>query len=64
MRKAVCNDKETRTGRVLARVLAEDLQHVRGGLVLPGGGIGGTAEQTQDPHGHLDLTNNASDQDR
>jgi len=64
MRKAVSNDKETRTGRVLARILAEDLQHVRGGLVLPGGGIGATAEPTRDEHGHPDFTNNASDQDR
>jgi hypothetical protein len=47
-------------GRVLGRVLAEELEQVRGGfpgLVLPA-----TGGRTVDPHGHPDLTGGSRDQ--
>lgn len=52
-------------GRVLARVLADDLDKVTGGLIVPisGGGETRTAQSTVDPHGHPDFTNNKADGD-
>ncbi|MDY7225631.1 hypothetical protein [Hyalangium rubrum] len=47
------NEKQ-HPGRVLGRVLAEELEQVRGGTGLPLADA--TAGQTVDPHGHLDLT--------
>jgi hypothetical protein len=48
-------------GRVLGRVLAEELEHVRGGypsaLLLPA-----TGGRTVNPNGHPDLTGGSADQ--
>jgi hypothetical protein len=46
-------DAKQHPGRVLGRVLAEELEQVRGGA---GPLVDATAGQTVDPHGHLDLT--------
>lgn len=48
--------KERLPGRILARVLAEDLRNVRGG------GSGLTSEVT-DPNPRRDITNGTSDND-
>jgi hypothetical protein len=47
-------------GRVLGRVLAEELEEVRGGYAAPV--LGATAGQTVSSNGHLDLTGGRPEQ--
>ncbi|MFL5344419.1 MAG: hypothetical protein ACJ8AT_06485 [Hyalangium sp.] len=61
MKKIEMKQQSNQPGRVLGRVLAEELEQVRGGypaLVLPDA----TAGRTRDPHGHPDLTGGSADQ--
>lgn len=61
MKKIETKQEGTHPGRVLGRVLAEELEQVRGGypgLVLPVA----TGGRTQNPHGHPDLTGGSADQ--
>jgi hypothetical protein len=53
MKKMDAKVEQKQPGRVLGRVLAEELEQVRGGLAFL---VDATAGQTVDPHGHLDLT--------
>lgn len=61
MKRSELKRNEGHPGRVLGRVLAEELEHVRGGF--PGGVIAeATGGRTRDPHGHPDLTGGSPDQ--
>jgi hypothetical protein len=55
MKKTETQRDGKQQGRVLGRVLAEELAQVWGGYPRPVAGDA-TAGQTVDPHGHLDLT--------
>jgi hypothetical protein len=53
MKKAETKRDGRHSGRVLGRVLAEELEQVRGGYPAP---VLATGTETVDPHGHKDLT--------
>jgi hypothetical protein len=53
MKKIETKRDERQPGRVLGRVLAEELEQVRGGYR---GLVQATGGPTRDPHGHPDLT--------
>jgi len=59
MKKIETKRDERHPGRVLGRVLAEELEHVRGGYP---GLLAATGGRTVDPHGHPDLTGGSADQ--
>lgn len=62
MKKSEQQVEQKQPGRVLGRLLAEELEAVRGGY----GGLapleGATGGRTRDPHGHPDLTGGSADQ--
>ncbi|WP_224247804.1 hypothetical protein [Hyalangium gracile] len=55
MKKLEMQTGTRQPGRVLGRVLAEELEQVRGGYLGPVLAEA-TAGRTRDPHGHPDLT--------
>jgi hypothetical protein len=58
--KRVESEKQSKQpGRVLGRVLAEELEEVRGGFAPI---VGATAGQTVSSNGHLDLTGGRPEQ--
>lgn len=59
MKKSELKGNEKQPGRVLGRVLAEELEQVRGGYFMP---VIATGTTTRDAHGHLDLTGGRADQ--
>ncbi|WP_224369729.1 hypothetical protein [Hyalangium versicolor] len=61
MKKSELKAEGKQPGRVLGRVLAEELECVRGGY--PGLVVAqATGGRTRDPHGHPDLTGGSADQ--
>jgi hypothetical protein len=60
MKRSEVKRNEGQPGRVLGRVLAEELEHVCGGFSAPIAEA--TGGRTRDPHGHPDLTGGSQDQ--
>lgn len=59
MKKSKTKKDGGQQGRVLGRVLAEELEQVRGGFAPV---AGATAGKTVSPNGHLDLTGGRPEQ--
>jgi hypothetical protein len=59
MKKIESKQGGKQPGRVLGRLLAEELEAVRGGFAVLADATGG---RTKDPHGHPDLTGGSPDQ--